>query len=85
MKKTTFLLCLTFFIGALGGPAAQAQIVRRVIGHAIAGKAIRSLTGKDSQTGTEAPAEAQPAESGGAGDASEPNSAPPEQLKQNGQ
>lgn len=84
MKKTAFLLCLTFFLGSLGGPA-EAQIVRRIIGHAIAGKAIRSLTGKDSQTGTEAPSEAQPAESGGAGDASEPNGAPSEQLKQNGQ
>jgi hypothetical protein len=81
MKKTTLLLCLMFLIG---GSAAQAQIVRRVIGHAIAGKAIRSLTGKDSQTGTETSPEAQPAER--TGDTPGPNAATlPEQSRQNEQ
>jgi hypothetical protein len=46
MKAPTRLLSALFVSGLFAFPA-DAQIVRRIIGHAIAGKAIKSITGAD--------------------------------------
>lgn len=64
-----------FFITA---SAAEAQIVRRIIGHAVAGKAVKSIIGQDKDaSGQDAGAEASdPASAGRAGVAD--GAAPPE-------
>jgi hypothetical protein len=67
-----------FFVAA---SAADAQIVRRIIGHAVAGKAVKSIIGQDKDasgqdTGAEAPDPASGGRAGAADGATPPEAAP---------
>ena len=42
-----FLLVFAAISFFAAPPCAEAQIVRRIIGHAVAGKAVKSITGQD--------------------------------------
>lgn len=77
MKAPAPLLLALFMSGLLAAPA-DAQIVRRIIGHAIAGKAIRSITGADPGAETQTDDGATAAGKNDAGAYAPPDSAPQE-------
>ncbi len=58
MKKQACFLLALLSCGCFA-PAADAQIVRRIIGHAIAGKALRTIVGKDQSAESENAREAE--------------------------
>lgn len=52
MKKPALILLIMLSCGWLA-PTAHAQIVRRIIGHAIIGKAVKSAIGESHDKGTD--------------------------------